>query len=102
MRSRTIIIVASFSAFSIAPADAAPSADARLLASQCAQCHGTNGYSVGGINSLAGSEYFDLRDKMIDLNRPTEIGSIMKHQAKGYTRAQIDLIAAYFASLPKK
>ncbi|MCG6904426.1 MAG: hypothetical protein LJE68_17280 [Rhodobacter sp.] len=75
--------------------------DARLLASQCSQCHGTNGVSAGGIDSLAGSEYQDLVDKMMDMGRPGETGDIMKHQAKGYTTYQIMLIAEYFASLPK-
>lgn len=75
--------------------------NARLLASQCAQCHGTNGRSVGGIESLAGEEYFDLLDELIDMSRPGETGGIMKHQAKGYTRDQMKLIAQYYSSLPK-
>jgi len=75
--------------------------DARLLASQCAQCHGTNGAPTGDIDSLAGSEFRDLRDKMLDMSRPGETGDIMKHQAKGYTPEQIDLIAWYYAMLPK-
>jgi len=75
--------------------------DARLLASQCAQCHGTNGASAGGIDSLAGEEYRDLLDKMLDMSRPGETGDMMKHQAKGYNAYQLRLIAEYFASLPK-
>lgn len=73
----------------------------RLLASQCAQCHGTDGVSAGGIDSLAGEKYRDLLDKMLDMARPGETGDIMKHQAKGYTTYQLRLIAEYFASLPK-
>lgn len=92
----TVAIAACCSA-----ASAASTASARLLAAQCAQCHGTNGKSVGGIDSLAGEEYFDLRDKLIDMSRQGETGDIMKHQAKGYSAAQIDLIASYFASLPE-
>jgi sulfide dehydrogenase cytochrome subunit len=73
--------------------------DSRLLASQCSQCHGTNGVSAGGIDSLAGSEYQDLLDKMLDMSRPGETGDIMKHQAKGYTTYQMMLIAEYFSQL---
>ncbi len=73
--------------------------DSRLLASQCSQCHGTNGVSAGGIDSLAGSEYQDLLDKMLDMSRPGETGDIMKHQAKGYTTYQMMLIAEYFSQV---
>jgi len=51
---------------------------------------------------LAGEGYFDLRDEMLDMMRPSETGEIMKHQAKGYTAAQVDLIASFFASLQSK
>ncbi|MDJ0627147.1 MAG: hypothetical protein QNJ44_02710 [Rhodobacter sp.] len=83
------------------PAEADRAADSRLLASQCAQCHGTNGVSAGGIDSLAGMEYQDLLDKMHDMARPGETGDLMKHQAKGYTTRQMRLIAEYFSQLPK-
>jgi sulfide dehydrogenase cytochrome subunit len=75
---------------------AADPANGRLLASQCGQCHGASGFE-----SLAGEEYAEIVEEMLEMARPSEIGSIMKHQAKGYTRAQVMLIAAYFASLPK-
>jgi sulfide dehydrogenase cytochrome subunit len=98
---RCIAVAATVAAFALGVAKADDYSDARMLASQCAQCHGTDGVSVGGIDSLAGAEYRDLRDKMFDMNRPGETGDIMKHQAKGYTRAQIELIAWFYSSLPK-
>lgn len=83
------------------PAFADAYTDSRMLASQCAQCHGTNGQGGNGIDSLAGEEYFDLLDKLRDMARPGETGEVMKFQAKGYTDQQLMLIALYFSSLPK-
>ena len=42
-----------------------PSVD-RLLASHCAQCHGTNGYAVGEFESIAGEEAKDLYEDLAD------------------------------------
>jgi len=83
-------------AFATSGALAADPANGRLLAAQCAQCHGAKGFE-----SLAGEEYAEIVEEMLEMARPSETGSIMKHQAKGYTQAQVKLIAAYFSSLPK-
>ena len=67
----------------------------RLLASQCAQCHGTNGTGPG-FEQLAGS---DLFNDLIDMKyRPVE--GIMDRQARGYTDDQLQLISDYFSTLP--
>lgn len=70
----------------------------RLFASNCAQCHGTDGQS-GTISQLAGMSATDMFNKMKDQQTHS---SIMGAQARGYTDAQIKAIAAYFASLVKK
>lgn len=73
----------------------------RLLASQCAQCHGTNGYAVGDIDELAGEEAKDLMEDLRDMQREDRPENIMDHQALGYTAEQIRRIAAYYARLPE-
>lgn len=70
----------------------------RLFASNCAQCHGTNGQS-GAISQLAGMSATDMFNKMKDQQTHN---SIMGAQARGYTDAEIRAIAAYFASIPKQ
>lgn len=72
----------------------------RLLASQCAQCHGTNGNSVGEIDSLAGKSYSDLYNDLLEMKYSSDLNDIMHRQAKGYSAEQLDLIAKYFASQP--
>ena len=53
----------------------------RLLAAQCAQCHGTDGYARAGFEDLAGEEAKDLFEDLMD--------------------DQIRRIARYYSSLPE-
>lgn len=74
----------------------------RLLASQCAQCHGTDGYARGDIDEIAGEEARDLYEDLADMKGEDRPENIMDHQALGYTDDQIRRIAAYFATLPEQ
>jgi len=71
---------------------------ARLLAAQCFQCHGTDGKSTTGIDSLAGESQNELISEMREMKAKNKV-DLMHYQAKAYTDAQIQLIAAYFASV---
>ena len=64
----------------------------RLLASNCFQCHGTQG--TGGFENLRGEA--DEVAKYRDLARRPARGDIMAAHAQGYTDAQIAAIVAYF------
>jgi len=70
----------------------------RLFASNCSQCHGTDGQS-GSISQLAGMSATSMFAKMKDQQTHD---SIMGAQARGYTDDEIRAIAAYFASVKKK
>lgn len=70
----------------------------RLLASQCAQCHGTNGAGPG-FDEIAGKNARELYNELREMKyRPIE--GIMDRQARGYTDSQLDLISNYLSSLP--
>lgn len=71
----------------------------RLLASQCAQCHGTNGRSVSDIDGLAGESAQEILEELREMKASADTGDIMHRQAKGYTDEQLQLIANYFATL---
>jgi cytochrome c553 len=71
---------------------------ARNLAATCANCHGTNGVSVGTTESLAGQAKADIARKMQEYKSGARPGTIMPQLAKGYTDAQIDLISGWFAA----
>lgn len=73
---------------------------ARNLAATCFTCHGTDGRSVGGVPpSLAGQNKNQLLQQMRDFRDGKRPATIMHQHAKGYTDAQLDLIAGYFASI---
>lgn len=89
------IAVAS-AAIAMSAAHAAPPAG-QLLASQCAQCHGTNGNGPG-FDEIAGKSAGDLYGDLREMKaRPVE--SIMDRQARGYTDAQLRLISEYLSTL---
>ena len=72
----------------------------RSWAAACANCHGTNGHAVkgSGMDALAGMEKAKILQKLADYKSGDKPASIMHQIAKGYTEAQLDLIAGYFAA----
>jgi cytochrome c553 len=74
----------------------------RSLAATCANCHGTNGVSVGEVASLAGRPKDDLVRRMQDYKKGDVPGTIMPQLAKGYTDEQIDLVAGWFSAQKAK
>jgi sulfide dehydrogenase cytochrome subunit len=73
---------------------------ARALAATCATCHGTDGRSVGGVPpSLAGQNKAVMFQQLKDFKEGKRPATIMHQQAKGYTDAQLEQIAGYFAAL---
>ncbi len=91
--------------FALAAAVAAPAlaqspAHVRSLAATCFTCHGTDGRSVGGVPpSLAGQNKALLLQKMKDFKADKISATIMHQQAKGYTDAELELIATYFSNI---
>ncbi len=73
---------------------------ARNLAATCANCHGTNGNAVkgSGMDALAGMEKAKILQKLADFKSGDKPATIMHQISKGYTDAQLDLIATYFAA----
>lgn len=67
----------------------------RLLASNCFQCHGTNG--KGGVESIAGESAGEIYNELKEMQRKTREIEMMDMHARGYTDAQIKQIADYFS-----
>jgi len=94
----------AFAAVAVAASGAARAAQgvdpnvARSIAAGCANCHGTNGVSEGGIQGLAGRSKDEIVRAMREFKEGTRPGTIMPELAKGYTDAQIELAAEWFAA----
>ena len=83
-----------------APAQAQDPNAARALAATCFTCHGTDGRSVGGVPpSLAGQGKASLYQQLKDFKEGKRPATVMHQHAKGYSDAQLELIAGYFASI---
>lgn len=80
------------------PGQAADPHLARNLAATCTNCHGTDGRSKGGIDSLAGVPKENILEKMRDFKSGDKPATIMHQLSKGYTQEQLEMIAAWFAA----
>lgn len=69
----------------------------RLLAATCSACHGTNGHSVGGTPVLAGLNRQHFIRQMKDFRSGARPATVMQQHANGYSNAEIEKMAAYFA-----
>ncbi len=73
----------------------------RLLASQCAQCHGTTGNTRGDFDSVAGEDFQELLRELLSMKKDND-NDIMHIQIKGYTEQQIWHIADYYSRMQKQ
>lgn len=81
--------------------DAAKALHLRGVAATCANCHGTDGKSVAtdaGLVRLAGLDKAYIVEQLTAFREGRRPATIMHQLAKGYSPAEIDAIAAYFAA----
>ena len=95
---KTPLVIAA--ALLVAAPTAAQDLDARNLASTCAICHGTGGRPLPNapLVGLAGLPRDQIATQMRAFRDGTRPATVMHQIAKGYTDAQIDAIAAWFAA----
>lgn len=75
-----------------------PDVQARAWAATCTGCHGTHGRSEGAIPSIAGLDRAYIVNVMQEYKADKRAATVMHQHAKGYSDAQIERIAAFFAS----
>jgi cytochrome subunit of sulfide dehydrogenase len=90
-------------AASPAQAQGAQALNARALAATCANCHGTQGVAVANatVPGLLGLPGPYIVEQMKAFKAGTRPATVMHQLAKGYSDAQIEAIAAYFAAQKK-
>lgn len=100
MRSSWVFLTALSIAAS-AHAQTVPPDSGRLLASNCFQCHGTNGQGSGTFERLAGESVAEIYDELVEMRQENDRGDIMTVHAFGYTDTQLRALAGYFARQPR-
>ena len=75
----------------------------KSLAATCANCHGTNGKAVEGssVVSIAGLDKNYIIAQMKAFKAGTRPATVMHQLSKGYSDAQIEMLATYFAAQKK-
>ena len=75
----------------------------RSIAAACAQCHGTDGVPASGssLRPLAGMPRDEMVAQLRAFKSGARTGTIMPQLSKGYSDAQIDSLASYFATAGK-
>lgn len=75
----------------------------RALAATCANCHGTEGRAVqnAAVPGLAGMPAAYMVEQLRTFKAGTRPATVMHQLSKGFSDAQIDQIAAYFAAQRK-
>ena len=73
------------------------------VSATCAACHGTMGKATTGsaVVSLAGLSKEYIVAQMAAFKSGTRPATVMHQLSKGYSEAQIDMIATYFAAQKK-
>lgn len=71
----------------------------KAIAATCMSCHGPGGKSLGATPSIAGLDKDYFVKAMKDFKSGARPATIMNRHASGYTEAEYEALAAYFASL---
>ena len=75
----------------------------RSLAANCASCHGTDGHAVEGsaLPALAGLSADYTLQQMHSFRDGSRPATVMHQIARGFSEAQLQQLAAYFAAQKK-
>ena len=103
--SSTALALCALAASSLSHAQTAPAQAlyTRSLAATCANCHGTDGRAVQGssVLPLAGMDKNYLATQMKAFKSGARAATVMHQISKGYSDAQIDVLAGYFSAQKK-
>lgn len=86
-----------------AMAQDAKSLQLKALAATCANCHGTGGRAIDGsaVPGLAGMPAVYLVEQMKAFKSGARQATVMHQLAKGYSEAQVEQLAGFFAAQPR-
>jgi sulfide dehydrogenase cytochrome subunit len=96
----TLAICLAFG-LALAPAAVKAAEPMAVMADACAGCHGTDGHSIGGMPAFSGKSVDELKKFLREYKSGAREATVMDRIAKGYSDADLDAIAAYYASRKK-
>lgn len=104
MRSRRLLVATLAGWAFAAHAQDAGTLHLRSLAATCATCHGTDGHAVPAspIPGLAGRPADALLRDLRAFRDGSRPATVMQQIARGYSDAQLQQLAAYFAAQPQR
>jgi cytochrome c553 len=99
----TSMLLTGLLAGTAAQAQDAKTLQLNSLAATCANCHGTGGRAIDGaaVPGLAGMPANYIVEQMKGFKSGVRPATVMHQLAKGYSDAQIEQLAAYFAAQKK-
>ncbi|MDD3519243.1 MAG: cytochrome C [Chromatiales bacterium] len=102
-RTVTAALVAAGVGLALTPmtATSADISRAKILASTCFTCHGTDGHSPGSIPSIYGFPAEIMIATMKGFKDGTRAATVMNRHAKGYTDEEIELLANYLSQIKR-
>ena len=68
-----------------------------VLTNTCFSCHGTDGKSTGDMPTIAGKNEKFITQKLMAFKKDKDNPTIMNRIAKGFSDAEIAVIAKYYA-----
>jgi len=97
------VVLAALLAGAGAHAQDAAALQLRSLAATCANCHGTDGRAIdgSGVPGLAALPAPYIVEQMKAFKAGARTATVMHQIAKGYSDAQIEQLAAFFAAQKK-
>jgi cytochrome c553 len=100
MRKTFLKTFAGLFMFVLSGASSATDRHTQVIAATCMTCHGPGGTSQSELMpSLAGLQVSEFLKAMQEFRSGVREASIMKRHAAGYTDAEFEAMAAYFAAL---
>ena len=103
MTTRWIVLALALASLPVAAQDSKEALYVRGLAATCANCHGTDGRAAegAGVPGLAGMPRDYLAAQLKAFKAGTRPATVMHQLSKGFSDAQIEQMAAYFAAQKK-
>ena len=95
MRTPTLVLLLALAASAATAQTTTPPAG-RLLASNCFQCHGTNG--KGGFDAINGKSVGEIYTKLKEFQAGKEGNGIMAKHALGYTDAELQALDKWLST----